>query len=433
VAGSAQAAAARQKDIATIQQEVQNLGQLANAAKQTNVQLLYGGRNDMTQHLSDMAQELNYTTLLNRQKWLGFSSVQQAMSYRQQMYNLALLENKAHFAGYLTADQYLGFLQRETMQTATLSAAIRDRTSAIASETSALLAHTNALQGTHQTVGSLGEQLTTAGVYAAALSGVPSVVSTRALFDDSQALGQLAAWRAALAGLPRAESTDITAAATRLGGIPLTGERVPVQVTPVIEASGAPAGLAAAAQLMAQFQRNAIGTSLALRDFGESALLAAVDARALEEGISRITAASRMMAEELAGSEYWTDLYELSQAVTRRTVSNQPAPVLQGQVIESRYELEGIPEDIAEVSALDEALRAIPAETHRSSTSMTWRRMMSWRGSPRRGSRSRKARSSRLSSTTPGPRTAWSPSSASSWRQRGTSTPSPPSSTTRRR
>jgi hypothetical protein len=51
VAGSTQAAAARQKDIVSIQQETQALSQLANAAKQTNVQLLYGGRNDMTQHL----------------------------------------------------------------------------------------------------------------------------------------------------------------------------------------------------------------------------------------------------------------------------------------------------------------------------------------------------------------------------------------------
>lgn len=51
VAGSTQAAAARQKDIASIQQETQALQQLANAAKNTNTQLLYGGRNDMTQHL----------------------------------------------------------------------------------------------------------------------------------------------------------------------------------------------------------------------------------------------------------------------------------------------------------------------------------------------------------------------------------------------
>jgi hypothetical protein len=51
VAGSTQAAAARQKDITSIQQETQALSQLANSAKATNTQLLYGGRNDMTQHL----------------------------------------------------------------------------------------------------------------------------------------------------------------------------------------------------------------------------------------------------------------------------------------------------------------------------------------------------------------------------------------------
>ena len=317
-----QAAAARQKDTVAIQQETTALSQLANSAKQTNVQLLYGGRNDMTQHLSDLAQELNYTTLLNRQKWLGFSSVQQAMSYRQQMYNLALLENKAHFAGYLTADQYLGFLQRETMQTATLSAAIRDRSSAIAAETAVLLAHTNALQGTHQTVGSLGEQLTSAGVYAAALTGVPSVVSTKAMFDDAQALGQLAAYRAALLGLPRAESTDITATATRLGGIPFTAGRVPVEVTPEVEGA-APASLAAAAQMMAQFRR----------DSGEPVRIPVE-----VEGIGQDLAEVGALGSELK--------------------------VLQGEVIESHLELDGGPEEIADLTAVRAALDAIPEDKH---------------------------------------------------------------------
>jgi hypothetical protein len=223
VAGATQAAAARQKDLVAIRDEAAALTQLGNAAKQTNVQLLYGGRSNEQQHLSDMAQELNYTTLLNRQKWLGFSSVQQAMSYRQQMYQLALLENRAHFAGYLTADQYLAFMQRETMQTAALSAEIRNRTGVISSETAALLAHANALQGTNQSLGSLGEQLGSASVYAAAISGVQPLVRTRAEFDDSQALAQLAAYRAALAGIPQAESVDIISVATRLGGVPLTG------------------------------------------------------------------------------------------------------------------------------------------------------------------------------------------------------------------
>ena len=239
VAGSSAAAAARAKDIAAIQAETQALNQLGNAAKQTNVQLLYGGRADEAQHLADLAQELNYTTLLNRQRWLGFSSVQQAMSYRQQMYQLALLENKAHFAGYLTADQYLSFLQRETMQTAALSASIRDRTFAITGETQALLAHTNALQGTHQTVGALGEQLASTAVFAAALSGIPASVHTRVFLDDSQALAEIAAYRAALLGLPHAESTDIISVATRLGGVPLTGRPLPVSVTPVLNEAAA--------------------------------------------------------------------------------------------------------------------------------------------------------------------------------------------------
>lgn len=323
VTGSTQAAAARAKDIATIQQETQALSQLANSAKQTNVQLLYGGRNDMTQHLSDMAQELNYTTLLNRQKWLGFSSVQQAMSYRQQMYNLALLENKAHFAGYLTADQYLGFLQRETMQTASLSAAIRDRTAAIGSETAMLLAHANALQGTHQTAGSLGEGLSTVNAYNVALVGLPDTVLTKAVLDDSEAMATLAAYRASLLGLPRAESTDITASATRLGGIPFTGGRVPVTVTPVAE-SAAPAGLAAAARMMEQFRRDSAQP---------------VHIPVEVEGVAQ-------------------DLAEVSAL-------NSELKILQGEVIESHLELEGVPEDIAEVSALSEALDAIPDETHK--------------------------------------------------------------------
>lgn len=325
VTGSTQAAIARQRDIASIKAEAQALNQLANSAKQTNVQLLYGGRNDMTQHLSDLSQELTYTTLLNRQKWLGFSSVQQAMSYRQQMYNLALLENKAHFAGYLTADQYLGFLQRETMQTATLSAAIRDRTSAIAAETAVLLAHTNALQGTHQTIGSLGEQLTSAGVYAAALTGVPSLVTTKAMFDDSQALGSLAAYRAALLGLPRAESTDITASATRLGGIPFTGGRVPVEVpvtaVPVETGAGRLAMIKAMAAAMADLSREKASPQV-----------------------------------ELAGGQ---------EALAEAVALQGELKVLQGEVIESRLELTGGPLAVEEADALGEALRAIPAETHK--------------------------------------------------------------------
>jgi hypothetical protein len=337
VAGSTAAATARGKDIVAIQQETQAMSQLANAAKQTNVQLLYGGRNDMTQHLSDMAQELNYTTLLNRQKWLGFSSVQQAMSYRQQMYNLSLLENKAHFAGYLTADQYLGFLQREIAETAALSAAIRDRSAAIATETGLLLAHANALQGTHQTAGSLGGQLAGATALSAAIAGLPTLVTTRAELNTSPAMAELAAYRAALLSLPHTETTDIISAATRLGGVPLTppSEAVPVSVTPEIdyaainqmlaravsratpeplraplaitasgEAPAAAEALSAASdetdalsEAMDALSDKAAVSAEAIGRFQDSLALAAVDARALEQGVSRLTAAEQLLGE----------------------------------------------------------------------------------------------------------------------------------------
>lgn len=331
VAGSTQAAAARQKDIASITQETQALNQLANAAKNTNSQLLYGGRNTSEQHLSDLAQELNYTTLLNRQKWLGFSSVQQAMAYRQQMYNLALLENRAHFAGYQTADQYLGFLQREISQTAALSAAIRDRSAAISAETQLLLAHANALQGTHQTAGSLGEGLSTVNAYNIALIGLPDTVTTRAVLDDSQAMAQLATYRAALAAIPHAETTDILSVATRLGGVPLTPQRetVPVTVRPQVDYAAvnrmlsqavagahpepvrAPLAISgsgldpgeetdALSEAMATLNERAAVSEDVIHKFGESMSLAAVDARALEQGLTRLAAVQQLLAENAA-------------------------------------------------------------------------------------------------------------------------------------
>lgn len=238
VAGATQAAAARQKDLAAIREQTQALSQQEAAAKATNVQLLYGGRQDEAQHLSDMAAELNYTTLLNRQKWLGFSSVQQAMSYRQQMYNLALLENKAHFAGYLTADQYLGFLQREISSTTAQSAAIKTRAAAVMAETAAVLAYDNAVLGTHASLGQLGEGVSSAAAYASAITGLPPVVTTRMMVDDSQALASLAVYRAALSGFSGEEHLDLAASVSRLGipGVGEARERVELSGAPETEA-----------------------------------------------------------------------------------------------------------------------------------------------------------------------------------------------------
>src|SRR5581483_10480920 len=117
-----------------------------------------------------LQQELNYTTLLNRQKWLGFSSPQQAYAFQQQLYQFKLLDNRANFAGYQTADQYLGFLQRQLTSFSATAAAIRTRAAAVQGETQALLAYTNAAQGTHSSLGQLGEAGTTAMAGAQAVS-----------------------------------------------------------------------------------------------------------------------------------------------------------------------------------------------------------------------------------------------------------------------
>jgi SLT domain-containing protein len=346
VAGATQAAAARQKDLIAIREEAQALTQLGNAAKQTNVQLLYGGRSNEQQHLSDMAQELQYTTLLNRQRWLGFSSVQQAMSYRQQMYQLALLENKAHFAGYLTADQYLGFLQRETMQTAALSAAIRDRTGVISAETSALLAHANTLQGTNQSLGSLGEQLGTASVYAAALSGVSPLVRTRAEFDDSQALVQLAAYRAALAGIPQAESVDIITSATRLGGVPLLPRAPAAEYAP-----GTLDKLYAAGQYAEAWK--GLGEAVAGLEGEERALAA-------REYMVRL---SQQAAGDLASGA------AAAQIGAIREEAEALEEVLTGLVwerpIEIPLEIEGGDEAAVDLAAIRATLDAIPDDVHK--------------------------------------------------------------------
>jgi hypothetical protein len=353
VAGSAAAAAARQKELAVIREETQALSQLANSAKQTNVQLLYGGRNDMQQHLADMAQELQYTTLLNRQKWLGFSSVQQAMSYRQQLYQLALLENKAHFAGYLTADQYLGFLQRETMQTAALSASIRDRTAAIAGETSALLSHANALQGTHQSAGELGEQLASAGLYTTVLSGIQPVVVTRAEFDDAGALVSLAAYRAALAGIPGAEDLHVIASATRLGGVPLEGRAQPGGGLPpsIVQAEVLSSELAA---LDAQTAAPRVELAGGPEAVTEAALLNAE----LEELRRRALTNIGISFDEIeaaritppSGAPRWSDEVEAEIDALDRLNAEDARP---------RVEIEGVDEAAADLTAIRAALDAL--------------------------------------------------------------------------
>src|SRR6516225_5747223 len=193
--GAEQAAQARRQDISVIRDQGHALDQLAASAKQSNVQALYGGRSDMQQH----------------------------QAYRQQLLALALNENKARFGGYLTPDQWLTYLQKEITATNLETAAMKSRAAAIRDETSAMLEYDNAVQGTHQSIGQLGEGLSAANAYAAALTGLPDVVVTQADFDASRAMTQLAMYRAALMALP-----SVTRLAIMPGQPPEPGPPIPI-------------------------------------------------------------------------------------------------------------------------------------------------------------------------------------------------------------
>ena len=221
--GAEQAAQARRQDISVIRDQGHALDQLAASAKQSNVQALYGGRSDMQQHLADLAKEEQLQTLLNRARNMGFTTPQQYQAYRQQLLALALNENKARFGGYLTPDQWLTYLQKEITATNLETAAMKSRAAAIRDETSAMLEYDNAVQGTHQSIGQLGEGLSAANAYAAALTGLPDVVVTQADFDASRAMTQLAMYRAALMALP-----SVTRLAIMPGQPPEPGPPIPI-------------------------------------------------------------------------------------------------------------------------------------------------------------------------------------------------------------
>lgn len=101
LAGEEKLATARAAEVSALKQEASQVGVTADAYKEYNVQALYGGRSDMQSHLSDMQRELTYEELLNRQRWLGFTTPQQAYAWRQNEYNQRLLMNRAEWAGLL--------------------------------------------------------------------------------------------------------------------------------------------------------------------------------------------------------------------------------------------------------------------------------------------------------------------------------------------
>lgn len=248
VAASKASTLARQKEIDMISEERKAYQVLRDAAKDAAVWTDFGGRGSMPQHLSDKAQELQWETLLNRQRWLGFSSPQAAYSWRQLELYQAWLMNRAHFGatssgtGYTTPDQYLSYLQKEYAALSDESTVLKARAGIYNDMANAYLAYARAISGrSGLTIGLLGEALPGVQQIGAALAGLPAQVTTTVNVDDSAAIAKLASYAAVLRGLPASETTVLTEsevlkAAYGLGGVPLPSalphEQIPVTFEP---------------------------------------------------------------------------------------------------------------------------------------------------------------------------------------------------------
>lgn len=236
---------ARQKELLVLRDEKVAYDTLAESAQKAAIWTDFGGRTSMAQHLSDLAQESNWLTLINREKWLGFTSPQAAYSWRQLELAQHWLMNRAKFGatsagtGYTTPDQYLSYLQREYTTDTLLNVVMKERAGIYTNLANAYLAYANALRGTHETLGAIGEAAPGAAAglsgYEAALVGLPSQVTTVLNVDDSAGIAKLAAWRALLRGLPTSQSATIGAdevirAAYGMGGVPIPAALPPEQI-----------------------------------------------------------------------------------------------------------------------------------------------------------------------------------------------------------
>jgi hypothetical protein len=244
--GQTAAAAARRADSEAIKNEIADLAALKAAAEAANVQTAFGGRNTMDQHLADMAKELQYTDLLNRAHWLNFTSPQQAYAWQMQALNLKKLQNYADWAGYTTPDQYLSWLQKQRAELTSLDSVMLNRSRTYRELTSAALDYTNAIQGTHVTLGQLGEQGSIRALEAS-LAGLPGEVVTHVSLDDAGAIAKLAAYKTLLTTMPSTvTTTEVARAAGALGGVPLEssgpvvlGQSIPLLGNPASFGSGA--------------------------------------------------------------------------------------------------------------------------------------------------------------------------------------------------
>jgi len=200
------AAAAHETDTQSINRTRDALLKLAAAAKATNEQLAFGGRQSMSQHLSDLDTEKQKQDLLNRARWLNFSSPQQAEAFQQQVYQQTLLRNRAAHMGYSTPDQYLNFLDQERARTLAQAEALKARSAVLQQSTQAYQDQGNAVRQVHESLGTLGTTGTSnIQGYQAALAGLPDSVTTKVTFDDQGALRDAVLYGAAV----QASSEDV--------------------------------------------------------------------------------------------------------------------------------------------------------------------------------------------------------------------------------
>lgn len=236
------AAAAHKRDTEAINEEKRALLELAAAAKLANIQSLYGGRSSMEQHLSDEQSEINLLSLLNRQKWLGFTTPQQAYAWRQQEYNQRLLMNRAEWAGYTTPDQYLQYLVKYRTNLDALNAVMRGRL-ALFQETA--VAASNLGQSIGEAGGQniqLGTQIAGLQQFNDAVNAIPDSQVTSVTLDDSAAIAEVARWDAIVRGIPEHKVTklEVIMSAVGMGGVPLGGAVPIVGRVPPPETAPAP-------------------------------------------------------------------------------------------------------------------------------------------------------------------------------------------------
>jgi hypothetical protein len=117
-----------QQDLAKgIKTDADAMNLASSAGQRYNKQVLFAGRDNSTQYMSDLAKETGLLTLLNRAKQRGYMTPLMDYSQKQREYAQLLLWNKASQQGYTSPDQYLNYLQKQRTEFTAMTSAWRDR------------------------------------------------------------------------------------------------------------------------------------------------------------------------------------------------------------------------------------------------------------------------------------------------------------------